>query len=190
MEKKQNSAAPGLADTYRTAGWWQSATLSELVTRLAATRPADAAYVTEAGRFTWSDYDRASDQIAAALIGAGFSVGERVAIILPDGAAVHAALIGAEKAGLIAVGIGAKAGDRELSHLLDRTGAKGLITHAVGSRNRPAGDLWAKMTSVCSSLRHHIVIPNFDTGSSAPIEVDGEIVSESLECAESVRHKS
>jgi len=49
---------------------------------------------------------------------------------------VHAALIGVEKAGLVAVGIGARAGDREISHLLTRTAAKALITTRSSAAGR------------------------------------------------------
>lgn len=184
------SADPALADSYRAAGWWQRATLSDLIADLAQTRPADAAYVTAASRFTWADYNRASNQIADALIQAELTAGDRVAIVLPDGAAVHAALVGVEKAGLVAVGIGARAGDRELSHLLGRTGAKGLITHAVMAKGRPAEDLWAKMAASCESLRHHIIIPNYDTDPSAPMVVNDAVVSERAEYAEPARRLS
>ena len=167
---------PALAESYRAAGWWQSATIAELVTALAAMRPNDAAYVTNSSRFTWADYARASDQIAAVLLESGFSAGDRVAVVLPDGAAVHAAFVGIEKAGLVAVGIGAKAGDRELSHLLERTGARGLITHGTLAKERSAGDLWAKMTATCETLHHHIIVPNFATDSSVSISVNGVAV--------------
>jgi acyl-CoA synthetase len=175
MSEKPMSTDAALADSYRAANWWQNATIAELVAELATTRPTDSAYVTESGRFTWGDYGRVSDQIASALLGAGFLAGERVAVVLPDGAAVHAALVGAEKAGLVAVGIGAKAGDRELAHLLERTGAKGLITHEMLAKNRPASDLWAKMTAECGSLLHHITVPNYGADPATPLKVDGEI---------------
>lgn len=187
MNEKSISTDAALADSYRAAGHWQNATIAELVTGLAAIRPAEAAYVTETSRFTWGDYGRVSDQIASALLVAGFSAGERVAIVLPDGAAVHAALVGAEKAGLIAVGIGAKAGDRELSHLLGRTGAKGLITHEVIGKGRPAQDLWTKITAECGLLRHHITVPNYGMDPVGPLKVDGKIIPEGKAPIESRR---
>jgi acyl-CoA synthetase len=42
---------------------------------------------------------------------------------MPDTAAVHAAFLGIEKAGCVIVGIGARAGQREVDHLLGKTGA-------------------------------------------------------------------
>ncbi len=167
-------ADAALADSYRAAGWWQGDTVAELLTRLAQSRPNDAAYITQESKFTWGQYAAASDQIAAVLLSSGLATGDRVAIVLPDGAAVHAALVGVEKAGLIAVGIGARAGDRELSHLLGKTGAKAVITHETMSKDRPSSELWTKMSSEIQSLAHHIVVPNYAKAPQSKIKLNGE----------------
>jgi acyl-CoA synthetase len=52
---------------------------------------------------------------------------ERVALQLPDGPGVHAAMLACEKAGIVAVGIGARAGEREVDHLVERSGARTLL---------------------------------------------------------------
>ena len=64
---------------------------------------------------TWREYDDA-------LVGAWrrrsrptYAPGDRVALQLPDGPGVHAAMLACEKAGLVAVGIGARAGAREVA---------------------------------------------------------------------------
>ena len=123
------TADPQVAAKYRADGWWSGERHADRIRKLARARPNDAAYITETARFTWKDYDQASERVAAALLELGLQRGDRVAVVLPDGPAVHAALVGVEKAGLVAVGIGARAGDRELSHLLTRTAARALITH-------------------------------------------------------------
>jgi acyl-CoA synthetase len=166
------SADPELAAKYRAAGWWSDITLARRIRKLAGERPTDAAYITEAARFTWRDYDLQSDRVAAALLGLGFARGDRVAVVLPDGPAVHAALVGVEKAGLVAVGIGARAGDREISHLLNRTGAQALITHAA-QRGRSADDLKAAVIAQGAALRHLVLVPDFVSGLDQPILVDG-----------------
>ena len=165
------TADPQVAARYRADGWWSDERHADRIRELAAERPNDAAYITETARFSWADYDRASERIAAALLELGLERGDRVAVVLPDGPAVHAALIGVEKAGLVAVGIGARAGDREISHLLTRTAARALITHAV-QRGRPAADLKAAVAEQGAALEHLVLVPDFLSG-DRPILVDG-----------------
>jgi acyl-CoA synthetase len=166
------TADPDVAAKYRADGWWSDERHADRIRKLAAERPNDAAYITETARFTWADYDVASDRVAAALVGLGFARGDRVAIVLPDGPAVHAALIGVEKAGLVAVGIGARAGDREISHLLTRTAARTLITHAVQRGGRPASELKAAVAELGAVLEHLVLVPDFVSGKQ-PILIDG-----------------
>src|SRR3984957_5868387 len=165
------TADPVAAAKYRADGWWSDERHADRVRKLAAERPNDPAYITETARFTWADYDTASERIAAALLELGLERGDRVAVVLPGGPAVHAALVGVEKAGLVAVGIGARAGDREISHLLTRTAAKALITHAV-QRGRPASDLKAAVVAQSAALEHLVLVPDFLVADQ-PILVDG-----------------
>ena len=160
-----------VAAKYRADGWWSGERHADRVRKLAAERPNDAAYITQNARFTWADYDRASERVAAALVALKLQRGDRVAVVLPDGPAVHAALVGIEKAGLVAVGIGARAGDREISHLINRTAARALITHDV-QRGRPATELRAALTDQGAVLEHLILVPDFMSGDQ-PILVDG-----------------
>jgi acyl-CoA synthetase len=165
------TADPKVAAEYRAGGWWSDERHADRIRKLAADRPHDAAYIMQNGRFTWKDYDEASDRVAGALLGLGLQRGDRVAVVLPDGPAVHAALVGVEKAGLVAVGIGARAGDRELSHLLSRTGAKALVTHEV-QRGRPATELTAAVAAQGAVLDHLVLVPDF-MSAGQPIRVDG-----------------
>ena len=105
-------------------------TLSDLVAAHAAARPDAPAYVTPDERMTWREYDERATGLAGALAGLGLERGSRVAVLLPDGPAVHAAFVAIERAGLVIVGIGPRAGDREIEHLLHRTGARAWITDA------------------------------------------------------------
>ncbi len=125
---RDRTVDPEDAARYHAAGWWGDLTLSDLVTTHARERPGADAFVTPAERATWADYDRDADLVAGALRAAGVRRGDRVAVVLPDGPFVHAAFVGAERAGAIIVGIGARAGGREVAHLVSRTGAGLAIT--------------------------------------------------------------
>lgn len=54
-----------------------------------------------------------------------------VGVLLPDGIAVHVAYLAAQKAGVVVVGIGPRAGRLELRHLLTVSGATALISGEV-----------------------------------------------------------
>ena len=85
------------------------------------------AYIGGRHRMTWAEYDERADGVAAALLDAGVEAGDRVAVLLTDGPAVHACYVGVERAGGVIVGIGARAGPREVDHLLAVTGASLLL---------------------------------------------------------------
>ena len=107
-------------------------TIAELVAAHAAANPDGLAFASEGERLTWDAYDRWSDQLAGHLVAEGFRPGDRVAVKMPDGPGVHAAFVACEKAGLVVVGIGGRAGAREVDHLMTRTGARHLITQVDG----------------------------------------------------------
>jgi acyl-CoA synthetase len=156
------------AAEYRRRGWWDADALADHVARHAATRGAEPAYITTDGPLTWSGYDTCSDRLGCALLALGVNRGERVAIQLPDSASAHVALLACEKAGIVAVGIGARAGERELRHIVGKTNAIALISHEE-HRGLP-------MRAVAASLpgiRHHVVVPRFERDPEAPVLVDG-----------------
>ncbi len=105
-------------------------TLSEIVARHAAERGDAPAYVTADDRITWSEYDRWADALAAELRAGPGEPGDRVAVLLADGPAVHVAFLAVERAGRVIVGIGPRAGDREVEHLVGLTGARVLVADA------------------------------------------------------------
>ncbi len=124
-------------------------TLASLVSRHARERPDELAFIeaTSGAAMTWSEYDERSSEIAATLAVA-YDPGDRVALQLPDGPVVHTVMLACEKAGIVAVGIGPRAGMREVAHLVERTGARALLTvEPPASEARPqpamgARDLW------------------------------------------------
>lgn len=168
----RNMADPDLAVDYRKAGWWGDVTVANLVDRHAATRPGDPALVTLTDRLSWAGYRHSADRLASALIGAGIEPGDRVAVFLPDGGSVHVAFLANEKAGAVTVGIGARAGEQEVRHLLRRTGAVALIT-LDRHRGADTAELVGQLRAEGIDLRWHIVVPVFEADLSAPILVDG-----------------
>lgn len=102
-------------------------TVAGIVARNAQVNPNGIAFIEAASgtTMTWAEYHTWSSEMAATL--REFAPGERVALQLPDGPGVHATMLACEKAGLIGVGIGARAGDREVAHLVERSDARRLL---------------------------------------------------------------
>jgi len=118
----------------------------------AARTPDGLAYASRDARMTWAEYDARGTAFAERLAGLGFAPGERVGLLLPDGPGVHAALLGCEKAGVVAVGIGPRAGYREIEHLLRKTGAAGFASRPRHEDREVAA--FAKSLP----LRHHLAV--------------------------------
>ncbi|MBF4995907.1 acyl--CoA ligase [Nocardia sp. BSTN01] len=90
--------------------------------------PHRAAFVTVGGSTNWSEYDRWADTICDQVRAVPGGPRSRVALLLPDTAAVHAALCGCSRAGRIAAAVGVRSGVREIAHVMRRTDASTLIT--------------------------------------------------------------
>lgn len=159
------------AAEYRRRGWWGIQTLADHVARHAASQGSEPAFITAGSRLTWSGYDACSDRLGCALLALGIERGERVAIQLPDSATVHVALLACEKAGLVAVGVGARAGERELRHIVAKTRAVALISHGE-HRGRSMRELAVSLPEI----RHHVIVPRFDHDPAAPLMLDGTTV--------------
>jgi acyl-CoA synthetase len=163
-----------LAARYRAAGWWSDLALSDFVDVNALQHPAGDAIVCEGSRMTWEMYRDLSEELAGVLMAADLAAGDRVAVLLPDGPAVHMTYLANEKAGLTTVGIGVRAGRRELVHLLGRTRAKALITFDE-HEGRPSTELveWLRREGV--DLPRHIVISRrVEAEGLGSATVDGE----------------
>ena len=145
------------AAEYRAAGWWGDDTIGSRVRRWAAERPDVVAFVSGDTRFTWAQYDATADGIARTLLAGEHGDGERVAVLMPDGPGVHAAFVGVERAGLVVVGIGHRAGDREIAHLLTLTGARTLLTVAE-HRGRSAAQLVADLAGLGAAIDRVVLV--------------------------------
>ena len=167
---------PEMAAAYRAAGWWGDVTVADLVDDHARTRPDAAAFITPEHRLSWVDYRDTSTRLAAALLATDLQPGERVAFLLGDGATIHVTLVANEKAGLVSVGIGARAGELEMQHLIERTGAVALVTFD-SHRGADTGELYRRLQGAGLPLRHHVVVPVFEADPAAPIVIDGKEVA-------------
>jgi len=119
---------------YREAGWWSDTTLSDTVTRNAEQHPDRPAYIDRPGRaLTWREFNLAATALAEQLAGAGVTRGDRVAVWHADSAAIHALFVAVERCGAVVVGIGARAGTREVAAILRTSRPKMLVSDAQRS---------------------------------------------------------
>jgi acyl-CoA synthetase len=169
----RNAVDPDDAAAYRAAGWWGDDALVDHLRRHASERPDAPAYIADDGTLTWASLDRASDRIAAIVVALGIEPGTRIGVLLPDTATVHAAYLGLEKAGIVTVGLGARANSREVAHLLGLTEATTLITLADHD-GAPASAFRAEIEDLGITIVTHIELPLFEADAESDITVDGE----------------
>lgn len=137
---------PHVIAAHYATGDWTADTIAAMVAR---NDPAGVAFIAPEGTVTWGEYDSLSSRLARAYLDAGFVPGDRLAVLLTGGALTHVAYLAAQKAGLVTVGIGPRAGDAEITHILAKTGAAGLATRAT-HRGRSGADIAAR----CGAPRH------------------------------------
>jgi acyl-CoA synthetase len=114
---------------FRAAGWWSDSTLSDAVRRNAEAAPDRPAYADHPGvSLNWREFDYAAGDLAAQLAGAGVARGDRVAVWHGDTAAIHVLFVAIERCGAVVVGIGARAGTREVAAILRGSRPKILIS--------------------------------------------------------------
>lgn len=130
------------AAQYRAAGWWSDTTLSECVRRNAASSPSKPAYIDFSDEppdrlLTWAEFDHAATNLAGQLVDLGVVPGDRVAVWHKDSSAIHVLLVAIERAGAVTVGIGARAGVREVTQIL-RTAAPSMVVSDAERRQAAA----------------------------------------------------
>lgn len=139
-------------DRYYADGAWDADTIADLVARNAAAAPDGVAFHADDATLTWQQYDELSTRLAGAYVLAGYQPGELLALLLTGGALTHVAYLAAQKAGLTTVGIGPRAGDAEVAHLLRHTGASTLATRDR-HRRRPGKEI----ADLAGSSRHLVL---------------------------------
>lgn len=108
--------------------WANGDTLAQVIASHAKTNPHAAAYILGEQVLSWHQYDLLSSQLATLLIDSGIERGERVGLVLADSIDTHIAFVACEKAGVIGVGIAARAGEKEITHLLKVSAATALLS--------------------------------------------------------------
>jgi acyl-CoA synthetase len=130
------------AAQYRAAGWWSDTTLSECVRHNAVSSPLKPALVdfsldSPDRVLTWSEFDHAATNLATQLHWLGVAPGEGVAVWHRDSSEIHVLLVAIERCGAVAVGLGARAGVREVAQIL-RTARPALMVSDVGRHRQAA----------------------------------------------------
>ena len=147
--------------------------LSRVIEENARRNPDGLAFAGGSARLTWAQYAQSSDALAGLLIDLGLEPDDRVAVLLPDGPGVHAAFVATEKAGLVAVGVGPRAGRKEVEHLLRVTGAVALLSRRA-YRDLDMAGLVGEQREHGGALRHHVT---FEGEPGAEAVADGTLVT-------------
>ena len=111
-----------------------AATFPATVARLAELYGDREAVVAPEGRVTFAELARRCDEIAGAFSAAGLRPGERVGILLPNGLRWLVTLLGAQRAGLVAVPINTWYRSSEMAHLIGTAELRMIVTdeHVFG----------------------------------------------------------
>ena len=148
---------------YTEASWWGTDTLSDIVARHAAFQADSLAFIEEDRCWDWQGYHLLSGRLAMFFGSLGFERTERIVVFLPDSGLLHAVYLAAERAGLIVVGIGHRAGRAELSHLVGRCEAVAFVelleeTGDASENLDTSESLFESLRREHPQLRHHIQV--------------------------------
>ncbi|WP_255397155.1 AMP-binding protein [Mycobacterium sp. ACS1612] len=163
------AVTPAEAAHYRAAGWWTDTTLSKRVTHNAGSTPDKPAYIDcipdgQDRVLTWLDFDHAATNLAHRLCALGVAPGTGVVFWHKDTAEIHALLVAIERCGAVAIGIGARAGIREVTAILRTTRPSVVVadTDRLAPAQRAADDADPRLRVV--SLDINITAPPDGTG--------------------------
>ena len=162
-------------------------TLAETIAAHAAERPDEVAFHGDETSLTWAEYAARSDRLGALLTTLGLELGERVAVVLPDGPGVHVSFVGVEKSGLVTMGIGPRAGRAELLHLLHKSGASALVSRAV-YRDLDMSEIAGQARREGLPIRHHVIV-EAELAESDPLRIDGSEREPSAAALASLRER-
>lgn len=171
----RNAVDPEAARLFRERGWWGDMTLADHVRQYADTHPDKVSYWADHGSLTWRQLEQTSNRVASVVADTNLEPGSRVAVYYPDSATIHAIFLGLEKAGFVTVGIGSRAGLREIAHILNVTQADTLITTASEFRGRTAEQLVDELKAYDIELKRVILVDALERDPSALISVNGHL---------------
>jgi fatty-acyl-CoA synthase len=104
--------------------------LGDFLTKYAAERPDREAVVFQDRRYTFRDYDRETDRVAAGLLKLGVKKGDRVGIYIPNWPENIFSYLGAAKIGAVAVPVSWRFTPQEIRFVIDNAGISVLIMAA------------------------------------------------------------
>ncbi|MGV8081957.1 MAG: class I adenylate-forming enzyme family protein [Syntrophales bacterium] len=104
--------------------------LGDFLKKYAAERPDREAVVFQGRRFTFRDYDRLTDRVAAGLLGLGVRKGDRVGIYMPNWPENVFFYLGAAKIGAVAVPVSWRFTPQEVRFVIDDAGISVLAMTA------------------------------------------------------------
>ncbi|HEX4805274.1 MAG TPA: AMP-binding protein [Conexibacter sp.] len=145
-------------------------TLDADLRRAAATAPGKEALVAGERRMTYAELDAAASALAARLHALGVGRGERVAVLLPNGAEAAVAIYGALRAGAALVPLNPTIKADKLAYVLRDCAAAAVVTDDALA---PVADA---ARAQAPSVRHALVadaagaLPAFATGDADPTE--------------------
>ena len=105
--------------------------LFEVLQRTASRLPDKTAVIDGDRTFTFAQLDDQSDRFAAALSSLGVEKGDRVGLFVPNCAEFVTAYFGILKTGATVAPVNAAYRARELTHQLDNSGVKVLVSHQL-----------------------------------------------------------
>jgi long-chain acyl-CoA synthetase len=111
----------------------QPRSLGELLRRAAAQRGDQLAVIDDNVRWTWSELEATVTQLAAALVSYGLERDDRIAVQALASADFVALYLGALQAGLVVVPVNPGYTIPELSHILDDSGSRVLVTSSAAT---------------------------------------------------------
>lgn len=120
----------------------RSATLDGLFRATAAAHAGREALVCDDTRLTYAELDARIDRFATALSGAGVARGARIAVLLDNVPEFIVAVLGAIRAGMIAVPMNVRQAARETAFVLGQSGAEVLVCADAAAPQLPqTGDM-------------------------------------------------
>jgi acyl-CoA synthetase len=146
---------------YRAVGWWSDGTLSDAVRHNADYSPDRCAFADDPGAaLTWREFDCSADALAEQLAGVGVQRGDRVAVWHGDSTAIHVLFVAIERCGAVVIGVGARAGTREVAAILRTSQPKLLISDQ--QRSEAATGVAAEFPIPALVLDHDADVPRLD----------------------------
>ncbi len=104
--------------------------LGDFLTKYAAERPDREAVVFQDRRYTFRDYERETDRVAAGLLKLGVKKGDRVGIYIPNWPENIFSYLGAAKIGAVAVPVSWRFTPQEVRFVIDNAGISVLVMAA------------------------------------------------------------